>query len=286
MRALISGASGFIGSALGRLWLERGHELVALVRPGSSRLSQVPAGAEIVELGLDSLSKFKGSFDVLFHLAWNGAAGEQREDFDLQLSNVAFMGEALRLAARSGCRRFIFAGSQAEYGVVAGPCTENTAPCPFMVYGAAKLAAGYMGQRLAAQLGLDFIWARLYSVYGPGENSGTLLSYLRDCFGQGLIPQLSPCENRWDFLHVEDCAEALLLLALHPEAEGIYNVASGQSRPLKDFVIELRNRLAPGAPLAFGARPADPARSFWLEPDISRLKGLGFEAKKSFGEYF
>lgn len=276
MRALVTGASGFLGSALCRHLLRKGHTVTALVRPDSPRRDHVPGGAELRECELARLSEFAGEFDVLFHLAWNGSAGQEREDFALQLSNAAFMGEAVRMASRCSCSRIVFAGSQAEYGVVRGRCTEETAPHPFMMYGAAKLAAGHMGTVLARHLGLRFVWARIYSVYGPGENPGTLLSYVRECLRNGETPRLSPCENMWDFMHVDDCAEALHLLGTHPQAEGIYNVSAGRPRLLKEFVKELRDHLAPDAALDFGARQSDPDRTFWLEPDVSKLQSLGF----------
>ena len=281
MHALVTGASGFLGAALCRRLLQNGRTVTALVRPGSQRRNKVPAGACIQEYGLEQLAEFTGNFDVVFHLAWNGSAGQEREDFTIQLSNVGFMGDLVHLASRCGCKRIVFAGSQAEYGVVHGICTEETTPHPFMMYGAAKLSAGHMGTILARQKGLCFVWARIYSVYGPGENSGTLLSYVRQCLEQGKTPQLSPCENMWDFMHVEDCAEALLLLGVHPHTKGIYNVSSGNPRPLKEFVKEVRDRIAPGATLNFGARQTDPARTFWLEPDVSRLNGLGFILQKN-----
>ena len=108
-------------------------------------------------------------------------------------------------AKASGCMKFVGAGSQAEYGVIHGRASEAAAvPHPFMMYGAAKLATYHMGRILAKQVGIQFVWPRIYSVYGVGENSGTLISYLIETLKKGETPQLSPCENMWNFLYIDD----------------------------------------------------------------------------------
>lgn len=282
IRAVITGATGFIGCALCNELLESGWEVTAVVRPGSSKISKLPKGVCVTELALDSLCDLSGNYDVFYHLAWNGSAGNDRNDFDIQNTNIKYTAEAVKAAKRCGCRRFVGAGSQAEYGVVHGVCTEETAPNPFMMYGAAKLSAYYMGKLVAKQQSISFVWPRIYSVYGVGQNAGTLISYVIGTLKSGGVPELSPCENMWDFLYITDCAAALRLLGEHEQAEGVYNVSYGEPRLLKEFVKAVRDIVVPEGKLKFGAKQSDPQRTFWLEPDIRKIQGLGFEAKVEF----
>lgn len=287
MRSIVTGATGFIGTALCEELIKSGHEVTAVIRPGSSRrdkLREVP----VVELALEDISRLPGlapEADVFYHLAWNGSAGSDRESFDIQYSNIRYTAEAIRAAKRCGCRKFIGAGSQAEYGVVHGVAREEeTLPYPFMMYGAAKLAAYHMGRLVAEQEGIALLWSRIYSVYGVGENPGTLVNYVIDTLQKGEVPELSPCENMWNFMYITDCVRALRLLGETEAAEGIYHVASEDTRILREYVEEIRNIVSPGRELHFGAKESDPKRTFWLEPDVGRLKELQFHTEVAFEE--
>ena len=286
MKAVITGATGFIGTALCEEMLKNGHEVTAVIRPGSEKRKKLCFSAvlnthlEVVEAALEDfkgLGDQIGKADVFYHLAWNGTSGAAREDFDIQQANIGYMANAVRAAVKCGCRKFVGAGSQAEYGVVHGIAREaETVPHPFMMYGAAKLAAYQMGQVLAKQLGIQLVWPRIYSVYGVGENPGTLVNYVIDTLRKGEVPELSPCENMWNFMYVTDCARALRMLGEKEETEGIYHVASEDTRLLKEFVEEIRDVVAPGKALGFGRKESDPERTFWLEPDVGKIKNMGF----------
>lgn len=314
MKIIVTGATGFIGTALCGELLESGHEVWAVIRPGSEKreklnfdrisedrqsedkqLKSSQSGDKkqtqklhIMELSLEQLSELSDhieSADVFYHLAWNGSAGAEREDFDIQYTNICYMAQAVRAAVKCGCRKFVGAGSQAEYGVVRERAVEyETVPHPFMMYGAVKLAAYHMGRLVAGQEGIAFVWPRIYSVYGVGENAGTLVSYVMDCLEKGRVPELSSCENMWNFLEITDCARALMLLGERQDTEGIYHVASEDTRLLKEFVEEIRDVIAPGCALGFGVKKSDPERTFWLIPDTERLRGLGFREEVEFGE--
>lgn len=283
MRALITGASGFIGSALCREMINAGHEVTAVIRPGSPKRVKLPAGVSVAELEFGRLADLDGRYDVFYHLAWNGSSGDARDDFYIQQTNIGYTVEAVKAARRCGCFRFVGAGSQAEYGVVKGICTEETATDPFTFYGAAKLAAYHMGKTLAGGLGLSFVWPRIYSVYGVGENY-TVLSYVMGALLKGEEPGLTACENMWDFLYITDCTAALRLLGEHRSAEGVYNVSHGAPGRLREFIETARNIVDRKGRLHFGVKPSDPLRTFWLEPDTSRLNGLDFAPKMAFAD--
>lgn len=299
MKVIITGATGFIGKALCVEMASQGYEVIAVVRPNSKRSEQLLEvlkntdidinnrihieELELCELGQLSEKGYKA--DLFYHLAWNGSAGADRENFEIQYSNIAYTGEAIRTAVACGCKKFIGAGSQAEYGVAQGMAKEDeTVPKPFMMYGAAKLASYQMGQVLAKQLGISFVWPRIYSVYGVGENPGTLVNYVIDTLQKGEVPQLSSCENMWNFMYITDCVRILRLLGEDVDTEGIYNVASNDTRLLKEFVEEIRDIVAPEVDLAFGAKVSDPARTFWLEPNVEKIEKLRLYKETFFKE--
>lgn len=299
MRSIVTGATGFIGTALCRELLEQGEQVTAVIRPDSGKREKLEMLSkekeaydgllQIVEAELSELNRLDTEYhvraDCFYHLAWNGSSGNGRNDFDMQCSNIRYTAEAIRTAKACGCRKFIGAGSQAEYGVVHGTAREDdTAPHPFMMYGAAKLAAYQMGQVLAGQIGIKLVWPRIYSIYGVGENPGTLVNYVIDTLQKGEVPELSPCENMWNFMYITDCVRALRMLGETEAAEGIYHVASEDTRILREFVEELRDIVAPGSKLCFGAKQSDPRRTFWLEPDVGRLAELGFACEVTFTE--
>lgn len=292
MKVIVTGASGFIGSALCKELLENGHKVVAIVRPGSTKKDKLIFDIDyqdkfqILEIALSDMRRLPELItkaDVFYHLAWNGSSGMAREDFDIQSTNIDYTAEAMRVAVKCGCSKFIGAGSQAEYGVVHGVAREEeTVPKPFMMYGAAKLAAYQMGQVLAKQLRISFVWPRIYSVYGVGENPGTLVNYVIDSLKNGVTPELSPCENMWNFMYITDCVRALRILGEREDTEGIYHVASDDTRLLKEFVKEIRDIVAPGIELGFGMKQSNPEKTFCLEPDVKKMKTLGWTCNVSF----
>lgn len=297
MKAIVTGATGFIGLALCKELLQNEYEVVAVIRPDSEKRGRLldlqkesvlsGKSLQILEISLEKLNRLHTEYDIqadfFFHLAWNGSSGNAREDFEMQHRNIAYTADAIRTARACGCKKIIGAGSQAEYGVVSGIAIENkTVPEPFMMYGSAKLAAGQMGAVLAKQQQIAFVWPRIYSVYGVGENPGTLVNYVLDTLKKGGVPELSPCENMWNFLYITDCVRALRMLAESEEMQGICHVASKDTRLLKEFVTEMRDLIAPDIQLGFGVKQTDPKRTFWLQPDVGKLDKTGFEAEVSF----
>lgn len=294
MKAIVTGATGFIGTALCEELLQHENEVIAVIRPDSKKreklsfLEEKYSGFRIIDVALDDLVSLSGKIEraeVFYHLAWNGAGGKKREDFDIQYTNIKYTADAVRVAVKCGCHKFVGAGSQAEYGVVSGMAQEEaTVPHPFMMYGAAKLAAYQMAQVLAKQLGITLIWPRIYSVYGVGENEGTLLNYLIDCLEKNVRAELSACDNLWDFMYITDCVRALRMLGETENTKGIYNISAGNSRRLREYVEEVRELVNPTSEIIFGAKQSDPEKTFQLNADVSRIRDIGFSSLISFEE--
>ena len=180
--AVITGPTGAVGTALCRELAARGIRVYAVCRPHSARLSAVPAHPliSVVECDISALEGLTDLIpqgaDAFYHFAWAKTTGEGRNDMPAQIDNVRYTIDAVRVAAALGCRVFIGAGSQAEYGRVEGLLKPETPCFPENGYGMAKLCAGQMSRVEAAKLGLDHIWTRILSVYGPGDGAGSMIS--------------------------------------------------------------------------------------------------------------
>lgn len=269
---IVTGAAGFLGCNLTeRLMQEEDAHIYAVVRPNSphnarlapsERLTIVPA--DLSEYArLDEL--IEEACDVFFHLAWQGG----RYDFATQYGNIADTLGALEAAACLGCKRFICTGSQAEYGRQTALITEETCPHPADAYGAAKLAVCALSQRRAADLGIAWIWGRVFSLYGRYEQNGRMLPALVSSLRleQPFALSSSGAQN-WDYLYAADAADALLALAERGRAGEIYNIAHGGYRPLWDYIEEARAVIAPQCDVTYGAADAD---VFSLQPSVEKI---------------
>ena len=272
---LLTGATGMIGSAIVREALKQGFCLTCIVRKGSPRAANIPRDSRvnIVECDISDYKTLEldGSCDVFMHLAWDKTSVGGRDDVDCQLRNVEYTLDAVRLAKRSGCSVFIGAGSQAEYGVQSVPLTPDLPVKPESGYGIAKYAAGKFSAMLCKQLGMRFNWLRILSVYGPNDGENTLISYVVRELKAGRSPELTKCEQTWDYLHCDDAARAFFAVAERGVDGKFYPLGSGRGRPLSEYVMDLQKKIAPGVPVKFGAKEYYPHQPMFLVADISEL---------------
>ncbi|MBE5910030.1 NAD-dependent epimerase/dehydratase family protein [Pseudobutyrivibrio sp.] len=272
MRVIVTGAAGFAGYSLTRELLEQGHEVYAILRPNSKhndRFYNVNGNLHLVELDCVDFDKIADKIlcqcDVFYHLAWFGG----RDDFEGQNANIDYTIKAIESAAKSGCKRFVGIGSQAEYGVCEGLITEDQMPRPINAYGAAKVAALYLSKRRAEQLGVEWIWGRIFSLYGDLEPAGRMLPDVLDKMKHDEAVSLSSCEQNWDYLHVVDAAKAIAALGKSGHAGEIYNIANGNYAPLMTFIDRAKTELKSKSEVKFGER-VNPFIS--LQPDVSKIK--------------
>lgn len=275
MRLIVTGGTGVIGSALVRRALERGDEVCVIVHRGSSRVGSLPQDPHlrIVECDLCDYGQLSldGKHDAMVHLAWEKTFGASRDDADIQARNIQYTLDACRLAERSGCSVFVGAGSQAEYGVRSVPLTADLPVRPESGYGIAKYAAGKLSALLCRQLGLRHNWVRVLSVYGPNDGANTLISYLIRELKEGRAPQLTKCEQIWDYLYADDAADAFLAVADRGGDGKVYPLGSGTGRPLSEYVEEVREAVNPAVGVAYGAKEYYPHQPMHLVADVREL---------------
>ena len=288
-RAVVTGPTGAIGTALCKELADNGIAVFAVCRPNSPRTASLPKHENIHVIPCDVTElallpeRIAGGADAFFHFAWANTIGPGRNDMPAQIENIRYTIDAVRAAKSLGCQVFLGAGSQAEYGRVEGVLKANTPCFPENGYGMAKLCAGQMSRVEAQMLGIDHIWCRILSIYGPGDGPATMISGVIRQLLDGQTPKLTAGVQQWDYLYSADAASAFRLMAQHGISGKVYPLGGGSARPLKTYIEELRDAISPMLPLGFGEIPYGPLQVMHLESDISELTlDTGFMPKTAF----
>ncbi len=290
--AIITGPTGALGQALCRCLLSRGIRVYPVCRSDSPRTKMLPhhPGLQIIPCEIGRLGMLPEiltdrKIDAFFHLAWAGNDGNNRNNMDFQAANIRYALDASRAAKELKCQVFVGAGSQAEYGRTDRALAPDTPCFPENGYGMAKLCAGQMTRVECIRLGIDHIWPRFLSIYGPYEQLSsmtisTILKLLR-----GEIPAMTAGEQMWDYLYADDAAEALYRMAAYGKNGAVYTVGTGKTRRLREYVEILRDTVDPSLSVDFGAIPYSVNQVMHLEADISLLTSdTGFIPKTDFRE--
>jgi UDP-glucose 4-epimerase len=278
-RVLVTGGTGFVGSALLRRAVNAGCTVAALVRPASTPRweSSVCESVTVIPGSLENLSDLQVRERILefrptaiVHLAWNGVKNRDRNSVT-QLDNMRHSVDLFTLGSAAGATQFVGLGSQAEYG----PCSQRISVSqptnPTTLYGAAKLSTYHTLKCLAQASNVSYAWLRLFSSYGPGDDPSWMIQYLIAALLRAERPSLTGCEQRWDYIFVDDVADAILSV-VNAKAAGLFNLGSGTAYPLREVVERIRDLIDPRLELGIGEIPYREDQVMHLEADISDLR--------------
>lgn len=287
-KIVITGATSMLGTALTEIAVREGIEVYAVVRPSTKRGDRIISSPLVhaVSGSLENLAEIEGlpaDCDVFYHFAWAGTGREERDEPLIHEKNIRYTLEAVELAGKAGCRRFVGAGSQAEYGPVDGVVDEGTGHSPVTSYGIAKYAAGILSRKLCERKGIDHIWGRVCSVYGPHDNEGTMLEHAISCFGKGETARFSSATQSWNYLYESDAGEMFHALGRESVPSGTWLVAHPESRPLREYIDILMRVYGSGAKAEFA--PLGSERAPGLDVDAEKtMRAIGYRPKISFEE--
>jgi nucleoside-diphosphate-sugar epimerase len=282
--ALLTGATGYVGSRLCRLLTEQGWTVHAVIRPGSDQTRVPPAvTCHVYDGDPATLIAFvaRAQPDVVFHLASVSRSDGSARSVDAMLSaNLNFGVHLLNAMAQHGCRNLVNAGTYAEYDV-AGSYRPNS------FYAATKHAFHALAAHYVAAHGFRFTDLILYDVYGPSDWRPKFLTALLAALRSGESIDASPGRQNLDFVYVDDIARGFLragelLLEGETAADVSYRLASDMRFSLIDFAETLFVLAGRRVDVRWGARPYPPGQI--MEPLVVGPTLPGWQASISLRE--
>lgn len=246
MRALVTGATGFIGFNLVQRLINDGHTVFGTGDPSEN----IP-GCKIISRSFNRLDwKALGQIDVVFHQA--AITDTMVYDRDqMFMVNFWYSRQLVDQAIRAGVKQIVYASSAATYGGQQVPFKENGKTQALNVYAESKLLLDHYAQIIKTYTPhVTMVGLRYSNVYGPGEDhkgrSRSMVKQLYDQMSAGNPRLFEFGEQRRDFVYIDDVVEANLLAAGFvgdPAAAYVFNVGSGIDTSFNEIVESLNNEM-------------------------------------------
>lgn len=276
-KILITGITGFLGSHIAENLINSNYIVVGLKRKQSNIWRCDSFKDKIIWVDIDDEDKYINeiiniNIDTIIHGAWIGVEANERNDWKIQSQNINFLIELLLIAKELSIEKFIFLGSQAEYGIINGIIDEEQKCEAINAYGGIKLACLELLKSFSTSNNIAWIWLRLFSLFGEKENESWLIPSLVEKIKNESQMDLTLGEQKYAYLYVKDFASIVNKLVMLPILSGIYNISSDKVISIRTLVEEIRNRLNPDFKLNFGAINYRENQSMYMQGSINKLK--------------
>ena len=280
-RILITGISGFLGSQIAKQLISQGHELMATKRPSSDLWRCEDYANKITYISINEVNWHSKILEfhpeIIIHTAWSGVSASDRDDWDVQLSNIDFTLKLLQIAKQCKLKKIIGFGSQAEYGNFSGIIDENYPLNPNTAYASAKIAVSQIIDNYCSINKINWYWFRLFSFFGELESNTWFIPTLIDKISTVQKMDMTQGDQKYAYMYVGDLARIISKTVEVDLSSGIYNISSSCAISLLELTNKILELIKPAeSQINFGAIPYRPNQSMHIQGSNEKLeKELG-----------
>ncbi|MGA6119743.1 NAD-dependent epimerase/dehydratase family protein [Sphingobacterium anhuiense] len=277
-KVLVTGITGFLGSHVAEYLSEQDDVQISGLRRKNSNLWRCNHFLDQINwIMIDEDDQWKSIVvdlapEVIVHCAWDGVEAKDRGNWDVQKKNLDFLLNVLDSCKEIRLKKFIFFGSQAEYGIFSGKIKEDFPSNPNNAYSNAKNACLALLKNYADNYKFDWIWLRIFSVFGEREGDNWLIPSLVNRMKTEIEMDFTPGKQQYAYLYARDFSKIVYRMIEKDIEMGVYNVSSNNIISIKDLVIKIRDQVNPNFRLNFGNIPYRIGQSMHVEGNIEKLQ--------------
>jgi UDP-glucose 4-epimerase len=247
---LITGAAGFIGSAIAKRLISEGNRVVTIDNLSTGLKENIPEKVEFYQGDCgdsdiyEKLPNYK--FDAIFHIAGQ-SSGEI--SFDDPISDLKSNTEStillLQFALKKQCKRFIYASSMSVYGEQSKASNEKTICNPRSFYAVGKIASEHYLRLYEKDYGIKTTSLRMFNVYGPGQNlfnlrQGMVSIYMAQLINQNTIYVKGAADRFRDFIYIDDVVESFIRCLNNEDSYNeVINIGTGIKTSVRELIKSL-----------------------------------------------
>lgn len=273
MKIFVSGATGYLGYHFVKVAINQGHEVLCLRRPTSRSLfeSEIDNKVKWVVNDEDLKSKvIDFQPDVLFHAAWGGVRGSDRNNIEIQKENLVMSHNLFTLYPY---KQIIAIGSQAEYGYYSDIISEDHPLKPTMEYAKAKIQCFKDLQNYCEQNNIEWQWIRIFTVFGEKQTGGLIKLAIEKCLNGEESFDTTPGEQKYSYLYAEDFGKAICNMLGSKGKSGIYNLSQPQClKSNKEILESVKILTKSDMHLNFGAMPYPEGQVMLMDGSVNKFE--------------
>ncbi len=287
LTVLVTGAAGFIGSAVSACLAGAGHTVVAYDNLTRGRREYLPPGTTLIEADIrdgdalaDAVARVQP--DAVVHLAAMhfipDCIARPAETIEINVDGTQRVLDACR---RSSVTHVVFASSAAVYATVDHACVEGSTPVgPIEIYGESKVLGEELLQAFHAETGVSSTALRLFNAVGRRETNPHVIPHIFDSLTKSDVIPLGNTDARRDYVDSRDVATAVLSVLQGVRGHTVMNVGTGVAYSVNDLIEALRSILGRDIRVLQDPARMRPSERMLLLADTARLQSAtGWKAR-------
>lgn len=287
-KVAVSGAGGFIGTALVKKLLEKDYYVYGLdvsekmLEKFSMNKNFVPIVADFTMYkNLEKL--LPNNLDVFYHLAWDFNKMNFK-DYETQIKNAIYSCDAVAATDKLHCKKFVFAGSMNEYEINSFVNMDYIKPRYTYVYSISKFLAESVAKTICYNENkMEICFGRIAMVYGPGNNLPNIANVAIYNLVHGIPLKLVKGNGAYDLVYSEDVASAFIAMGEKGKNMKTYYVGHRELNTFKEIIERMAFVINPKCERLYGVYPDAETSIDFNKIDLDALyKDTGFSCSVSF----